>query len=132
MSEIEIERDNFIEGLDFSSDNIIGNLEYKKSKSKSFNDLKKDLEIKSLIDTIDRDKKDHELKLIIAYFLLGLLSIQMLFIFLIIVLQGSCFQFWYFDLDEYIFYILISGTLVESYFLVRIVVEHLFPKNDKQ
>ncbi|MEA2065196.1 MAG: hypothetical protein U9O66_02775 [Patescibacteria group bacterium] len=102
---------------------------YKESKSKTYNTLKKDLRIKKLEDGIDRDKKDHELKLTIAYFLLGLLSIQAIIIFVLVFFEG--FDVKKFYLDNYIFYILISGTLIESYFLVRIVVEHLFPKIEK-
>lgn len=77
---------------------------------------------------IDHNEKDHRLKLGVACFLLGLLSIQTIFIFILISLQG--FGFYNFELDNYIFYILISGTLIESYYLVKIVVEHLFPKTE--
>lgn len=79
---------------------------------------------------IDHDEKDHGLKLIIAYFLLSLLSIQATTIFILVFFEG--FDFKKFHLDNYIFYILISGTLVESYFLVKIVVDHLFPKKKEK
>jgi len=77
---------------------------------------------------LKKDKDDHELKKRVAWFLIGFLSIQTLLIFVLMVFQG--FSLKGFRLDNYLFYILITGTIIENYFLVRIIVEHLFPKTD--
>ena len=74
------------------------------------------------------EDEDHELKKDFARYLRALLLLQTGFIFVAIFLQG--FRTAGFKLNNYIFYILISGTLIESYFLVKIVVNHLFPKKD--
>ncbi len=87
----------------------------------------KELKVKKLTQDIENNKEDYGLKKKIAYFLMWLLSIQSIIIFGLIFLQG--FKWKCFYLNDYIFYILISGTLIESYFLVRIVVQHLFPNS---
>lgn len=87
----------------------------------SFDDKKKN-------QKLAHDNQDHTLKIWTAIFLVVLLYLQSLAIFLLVFYQG--FKFRGFDLDKYIFYILITGVLTESYFLVRIIVEHLFPKKD--
>lgn len=94
---------------------------FEKKKEKSFEERKKELEL-------DQIKKDHDLKISIAVFLKRMLLSQSLAIFVLVALQG--FSWKKFKLDNYIFYILISGVLTESYFLVKIVVQHLFPSKD--
>lgn len=55
-----------------------------------------------------------------------LLFIQSITIFILVFFQG--FKLGGFDLhDHTILNILVAGVLTESYFLVRIIVEHLFP-----
>lgn len=71
------------------------------------------------------EDEDHELKKGFAKYLRNLLLIQTVLIFVLIFFQA--FKFLGFNLNDYIFYILISGTLIESYFLVQIIVRHLFP-----
>lgn len=78
---------------------------------------------------LEHDEKDHQLKEGFARYVKTLLVGQNLVIFFLIFWQG--FGFYNFKLDNYIFYILISGTLIQSYFLVRIIIEHFFPKNNK-
>ena len=57
-------------------------------------------------------------------FMIRFLIAQYFFILLFLFLQG--FEIWSFHLDNFIFYILIGGTLVQSYFLVRIIFQYLF------
>ncbi len=57
-------------------------------------------------------------------FMTRFLMAQYFFILLFLFLQG--FKIAGFHLDNYIFYILIGGTLVQSYFLVRIIFQYLF------
>ena len=57
-------------------------------------------------------------------FMMCFLVIQYVVIVSFLVLQG--FGMLDFHLDNYIFYILIAGTLVQSYFLVKIIFQYLF------
>ena len=57
-------------------------------------------------------------------FMVRFLVAQYGFIIIFLIFQG--FGFLGFHLDNYIFYILIAGTLVQSYFLVRIIFQYLF------
>ena len=59
-------------------------------------------------------------------FLKYLLIAQSIAIFGLIVLQG--FGWWDFYLDKYIFYILIAGSLIQTYFLIRVVCKFLFSR----
>ena len=59
-------------------------------------------------------------------FMMIFLLVQYLVIVTFLALQG--FNLWGFNLDNYIFYILVGGTLVQSYLLVRIIFQYLFSK----
>ena len=61
---------------------------------------------------------------IFSIFMLVFLSIQYGVIIAFLGFQG--FGYYSFDLDEYIFYILIAGTLVQSYFLIQIIFKYMF------
>lgn len=51
---------------------------------------------------------------------------QIVGVFALMLLQG--FHVWGFKLDQWAFGIFLNGTLVQTYFLVRFIVEHLYPK----
>lgn len=116
---------NIKDFMDFSVDDFkdLKNEKYNliAEREISFEDKKKDQEL-------NHNKQDHSLKIWTAIFLIFLLFLQSISIFVLVFLQG--FKFKNFNLSEYIFYILISGVLTESYFLVKIVVRHLFPLKD--
>ena len=57
-------------------------------------------------------------------FMIGFLCVQYVFIVVFLLLQG--FRLGSFQLDSGIFYILISGTFVQSCFLVRIIFRYMF------
>ena len=57
------------------------------------------------------------------------LALQYFILVVFMVFQG--FGTWGFYLDNWIFYIFISGTFVESCFLVRIIFVHLFSKKEQ-
>ena len=59
-----------------------------------------------------------------SMFMIMFLKKQYVVIVIFLFLQG--FNLFNFHLDNYIFYILIAGTLVQSYFLVRIIFQYLF------
>ena len=65
-----------------------------------------------------------ELRSEFSKFMKWLMVAQYIVIVIFLVLQG--FGICEFSLDNYIFYILITGTLVQSYFLVRIIFQYLF------
>jgi hypothetical protein len=89
------------------------------AESKSYEDRQADFSLK-------KDEDDHRLKQKIARFLIRFLTVQTAIIFVLIFFQG--FALYSFNLNDYLFYILIAGTIIENYLLVRIIVEHLFPK----
>ena len=64
---------------------------------------------------------------IFSIFMLFFLSTQYVVIIAFLGFQG--FEWFPFELDEYIFYILIAGTLVQSYFLVQIIFKYMFSEN---
>jgi hypothetical protein len=47
-------------------------------------------------------------------------------LFCLMLLQG--WKIWGFTLNEWAFGVFLNGTLVQTYFLVRFIVEHLYPK----
>lgn len=59
-----------------------------------------------------------------SIFIMILLVVQYGVVVFFLFAQG--FGWWGFSLDNHIFYILIGGTLVQSYFLVRIIFQYLF------
>jgi hypothetical protein len=78
---------------------------------------------------------DIDLKWMIAKVVIGLLLAQTIIFFAIAFFQGLGFLPWWpyvlkFHLDEWSFRILISATLLETYYLMRIVVTYLFPPRD--
>lgn len=85
--------------------------------SKGFGEKMQDLGVKEKESTIKWRAR-------FSIFMMALLVIQYAVVVSLLVLQG--FGWWGFKLDNLIFYFLISGTLAESYFLVRIIFQHLF------
>lgn len=78
---------------------------------------------------------DIKLKKKIARVIISILIAQTVLIFYIAISQGLGMLVYFnwptsFHLEEWSFRILISGTLVETYYLMRIVVTYLFPKRD--
>lgn len=89
----------------------------------------------------DDAEGDVELKKMIAKVIIAILVIQTLLIFVISISQGVGYfpllpRPSAFSLGEWDFRTLIAGTLIETYFLMRIVVSYLFPnrqsKKDQQ
>jgi len=61
---------------------------------------------------------------VFSKFMMRFLKVQYGVIIFFLFLQGFGVRGFY--LDNYIFYILIAGTLVQSYFLIRIIFQYLF------
>jgi Flp pilus assembly protein TadB len=58
-----------------------------------------------------------------------LLIAQVVFVALMLIFQG--FKVWGFSLNEWAFGIFVNGALVQTYFIVRQMAIHLFPKDLK-
>ena len=84
---------------------------------KGFDERKEELGVQEMEDTITWRTK-------FSVFMKQFLTAQYVVIVLFLLAQG--FRFKGFHLDNYIFYILIAGTLIQSYFLVRIIFQYLF------
>ncbi len=78
-------------------------------------------------DREDR-KKDRELKEKTHSAVFKILRWQIIGLFVLMLLQG--WGFWGFSLNQWAFGVFLNGTLVQTYFLVRFIVEHLYPKKD--
>ena len=78
---------------------------------------------------------DITLKKIIAGVIIVILVAQTLMVFLLSVSQGIGNFGWFkqlpFTLDDWNFRILVSATLVQTYYLMRIVVSYLFPPRQR-
>ncbi len=95
----------------------------------------KDAETRIQEAAADDAEGDIKLKKFIAWVIISILCIQTALIFLISISQGlSFFPYWpyvlHFHLDHWDFRILVSATLVETYYLMRIVVRYLFPSRN--
>lgn len=72
-------------------------------------------------------KRQHrELRDIIQKKVFWLLWVQLGFLFALLLLQG--FRLWGFQLNEWAFGVLVNGALVQTFFIVRFIVAHLFPQ----
>jgi hypothetical protein len=81
----------------------------------------------------DDAEGDIKLKKMIAYVIIGILIAQSGIVFWISVSQGLkylLFRGGAFDMEEWSFRILVSATLIQTYYLMRIVVSYLFPRRD--
>lgn len=86
-----------------------------------FKEKKEKMEVLEL-----QEKKDFlKMRSKMYKFLTRLLILQSFVILALIVLQG--FGWWSFELDNFIFYILIGGSLGQAYFLVKVMCKYLFP-----
>lgn len=73
-------------------------------------------------------KKQHrELRELIQKKVFKLLWVQLFFLFALLLLQG--FRLGGFQLNEWAFGILVNGALVQTFFIVRFIVAHLFPQS---
>lgn len=70
----------------------------------------------------EQDIRLKKITLIILFIFLGLETIS---VFLFAFLQGVTFQ--HFHLDEWSFKLLVSATLLQITYMVKIAVQHLFP-----
>ena len=103
-------------------ESVVDKLQYigeisKEFKSRSYKEIKEVLEVQER-------KSAMAWRNVFSKFMKWFLIVQYSVILLFLFLQG--FKFYDFHLDNYIFYILIGGTLVQSYFLVRIIFKYLF------
>lgn len=76
----------------------------------------------------DREK-DRELKEKTHSAVFRILIAQIIGLFVLMLLQG--WGLWGFGLNQWAFGVFLNGTLVQTYFLVRFIVEHLYPKKDQ-
>lgn len=73
-------------------------------------------------------KRQHrELRDLIQKKVFRLLWAQLIALVVLLVLQG--FRLWGFQLNEWAFGVLVNGALVQTFFIVRFIVAHLFPQN---
>ena len=56
---------------------------------------------------------------------LTILYIEIGFLMLLIIFQG--FHFWRFNLNDWVFGLFVNGALIQTFFLIRHIVTHLFP-----
>lgn len=73
-------------------------------------------------------KRQHrELRGLIQKKVFQLLWVQLFFLFALLLLQG--FRFQGFQLNEWAFGILVNGALIQTFFIVRFIVAHLYPQS---
>ena len=113
--------DDKIRKEDFSNrvENILSKLQRLQMGRQRYSHDEKlqELEIEEMMEVMKwRDR--------LSKFMIWFLCVQYVIIVAFLVLQG--FPIWSFHLDNWIFYILISGTFVQSCFLVRIIFKYMF------
>lgn len=55
---------------------------------------------------------------------------QLAFLFILLLLQG--FKLWGFALNDWSFGILVNGAIIQTFFIVRFIVVHLFPTTSQK
>ncbi len=71
-----------------------------------------------------------QLRKIISFFVIGLLSFEMIFLVMLIILQG--FNIGSFKLDHWFFGIFANGCLLQTFFLIKSIVSHAFPADPQR
>ena len=93
------------------------------SSSEQFNQKMEDLGVQEKENVIKWRSR-------FSIFMIAFLLIQYLVIISFLTLQGFSFKEFY--LDNYIFYILIAGSLIQSHLSIRVIFQYLFLPNQIQ
>ena len=113
--------DDKIRKEDFSNrmENILSKLTYLQTgrQGYSYDEKLQELDLKERVEVM-------KWRNLLSNFMIRFLYVQYVIIVAFLVLQG--FHVLPFHLDNWIFYILISGTFVQSCFLVRIIFKYMF------
>ena len=78
-------------------------------------------------EEIQTSAQKRELRKLIQSKIFWTLWVQLAFLFTLLLFQG--FKWHGFNLNDWAFGILANGTLVETFFIVRFIVVHLFPNH---